>query len=74
LPNDLRTSRICTDDIGLLSPQFMFSGAYTEGDATLSFSTLTPGRISTGVIISSFRVFSNPMVALSIIVQTSNSL
>src|SRR3984893_8456125 len=33
LPNDFRTSRICTDDIGIHSPHFMFSGAYAEGDA-----------------------------------------
>src|SRR5438105_11827468 len=30
LPNDFRTSRICTDDIGILSPQFWFSGALAE--------------------------------------------
>src|SRR6267142_2547326 len=31
LPNDFRTSRICTDDIGLLSPHFLFSNAMDEG-------------------------------------------
>src|SRR5437899_12602526 len=43
LPNDFRTSRICTDDIGLVSPHFLFSDTTrTKAGAMLSFSTLTP--------------------------------
>src|SRR4029077_3140047 len=37
LPNDFRTSRICTDDIGIHSLVFLFRAQYAEGDATLSF-------------------------------------
>jgi hypothetical protein len=39
-----------------------------------AFSTLMPEAEFTVIIIRSLAVFSNPMVALSIIVQTSNPL
>src|SRR3979490_349362 len=43
LPNDFRTSRICTDDIELLSPHFLFSDAIGRRQAPCChFSTLTP--------------------------------
>src|SRR5204862_7523672 len=43
LPNDFRTSRICTDDIGLISPHFLFSDAIGRRQAPCClFSTLTP--------------------------------
>src|SRR5262245_56988973 len=40
LPNDFRTSRICTDDI--VSPSFFCLVAPQMGGALLSFSTLMP--------------------------------
>src|SRR6266436_5654173 len=43
LPNDFRTSRICTDDIGILSPHFsVFWHHWPKAGAMLSSSTLTP--------------------------------
>src|SRR3954452_18321464 len=73
LPNDFRTWRICTDDI--LTPlNFCFVAPQTCGDALLSFRPNDGSRIQPVIIICSFAVFSNPMVALSIIVQTSNPL
>src|SRR6059058_2588945 len=43
LPNDFRTSRICTDDIGILSPQFsVFGRCWPEASPISVFSTLMP--------------------------------